>query len=859
MKKSLISALGSKVLAAATGAAVFISAYAPAAASAAQEVPLYISEVYLSYGKTPDEARQWLIDNGYAVVDQDLNEDADGLISTKRSVYLGYKTTVNIDEAITDMRAMYMNGDYSVESYEKLLHDRGQEIREFMNAFICALAEYRENYKAGKVKALIAHDNMNMYLDDDSGNAPRGDLLLEPIREEMSEEEYSAEPDRHADMTTILMQGNLTLVRELMSFMIYACDNSDTTWLQRIGNARDFEAFYEYYEADFTGYPDDDLYMVMSYYCDRETSGLLDCLNEIVGAYEVFNKAGLPLEASEEEIKAYFEKQNDAELTETEWVNAAVIVAAVKDVKYEGKTLYQIATDPGFNYNELEDRMYLYPLLDCFSEGQLALMQYLEPRDFIISGALDDEGWNKTYEQEKKKLKDQQPISIYTGILRSAFDPQGVAVTNEARNLLSSTGQSFDDGIFGIGIKNEHLAAFGVGLTLAAGGAILALVGSGAVETTMSLCDRYLYLTSETSRLNMAIVGKAEKARVGILNSLPENSELRADFMTSFEELILKSKNGTYDYLKPGVREKIQEVYENDADFNAILTEYYDDLNERRSIIEAVNNKTKLDNAVPGSGNYNYSIKGYFRRPALEMLGTAMCIAGLAISVYSAGCMIYDIYQYYHQEMKPIPRIMVNESRDSKGRANYTYYSCTLCNRAEQGFGNDALGDNGDMNGDVGKQWLALYTTKDKAAGEAITADIIAQKGSNRVPTDKGTSIKLFGKNDSVNLVSEEFCYNDGLNGLYIFVGNETKNAAPTVDPGDFEVKLVTETDNISEADTSVEPVSSSAAAEDQDTADASGSVVGTGIMVASCVGSAAVGALLCFLILRLRRKENAA
>ncbi len=41
------------------------------------------------------------------------------------------------------------------------------------------------------------------------------------------------------------------------------------------------------------------------------------------------------------------------------------------------------------------------------------------------------------------------------------------------------------------------------------------------------------------------------------------------------------------------------------------------------------------------------------------------------------------------------------------------------------------------MNGDVGKEWLALYTTKDKAAGEAITTDIIAQKGNSQMPLDK--------------------------------------------------------------------------------------------------------------------------
>ena len=87
----------------------------------ASEPPQYISEVYLSYGNTPEEAKAWLLSNGYNVLNQDLNEGAESaqwastllLASDKRSVYLGFKTTTEKDEAITDMRAMNMNGDFS--------------------------------------------------------------------------------------------------------------------------------------------------------------------------------------------------------------------------------------------------------------------------------------------------------------------------------------------------------------------------------------------------------------------------------------------------------------------------------------------------------------------------------------------------------------------------------------------------------------------------------------------------------------------------------------------------------------------------------------------------------------------------
>ncbi|MBR4554680.1 MAG: hypothetical protein IKO27_03705 [Ruminococcus sp.] len=126
MKRKIRKSFYSKALAAAVGAAVLVQAQAPVLANALEDGPLYISEVYLSYGDTDEKAKKWLEDNGYEILDQNLNEDAEGgvswlgLASKKRSVYLGYKTTDDPDEAITDMRAMNMRGDYSYNEYEKI-------------------------------------------------------------------------------------------------------------------------------------------------------------------------------------------------------------------------------------------------------------------------------------------------------------------------------------------------------------------------------------------------------------------------------------------------------------------------------------------------------------------------------------------------------------------------------------------------------------------------------------------------------------------------------------------------------------------------------------------------------------------
>ena len=90
-----------------------------------------------------------------------------------------------------------------------------------------------------------------------------------------------------------------------------------------------------------------------------------------------------------------------------------------------------------------------------------------------------------------------------------------------------------------------------------------------------------------------------------------------------------------------------------------------------------------------------------------------------------------------------------------------------------------------------------------------------------------------YGKDDAVNLVSEEYCYNDKLGGLYIFSS--------------------TAADSSSQAAASADDTSSKS---DEKAAD---SVVGTGAMAASCAGSAVLGALICFILIRRKKRDDPA
>ena len=84
----------------------------------------YVSEVYVAYGKNADEAKKTLSDKGFTPVEGNLNDGG------KTYAMMGYKTTDNIRDSITDLAVMNMHGDYSVEDYKKLLKGQKTEIAE---------------------------------------------------------------------------------------------------------------------------------------------------------------------------------------------------------------------------------------------------------------------------------------------------------------------------------------------------------------------------------------------------------------------------------------------------------------------------------------------------------------------------------------------------------------------------------------------------------------------------------------------------------------------------------------------------------------------------------------------------------
>ena len=201
MKRKLSTKIISFVLA----LVMCITTFASVALAAENGKDKYISDVYIAYGSTEEEAKKWLTDNGWEPVGSDLNagNTSKAFGYTNVASVMGIKRTNDPNKAVTDMAVMNMMGGYSFDDYKTILEEKKTDIDEFIRTFIPVLEEYRANFngegsEGGKKRAQYAHDLLNKLYDGGNGDKyavhdtglPLGDLFLSKTKAEYTDEEY---------------------------------------------------------------------------------------------------------------------------------------------------------------------------------------------------------------------------------------------------------------------------------------------------------------------------------------------------------------------------------------------------------------------------------------------------------------------------------------------------------------------------------------------------------------------------------------------------------------------------------------------------------------------------------------------
>ncbi len=670
----------------------------------------YVKEMIISYGKTEEEAKKWLTDNDYEVIDNNLNDGADNLLSTKRAVYVGYKTTNNADEAITDMKLMNMKGGYSVQDYQLLLEEQKANIKQFFSGFKVAIEEYRTNYAAKQERAVMAHDMLNMLYDDDT-KQNLGDLLLNKVREEYTDDEYEALSDdekaKIADMTTIIMQANSDAVLAMEQLLAIASDNSETPWINRYQEAKTYDDMLdELMDKEDLTVNAAAKKLATEYDQDAKiVAGMFENYKEYLGKY---TDSDITLTSSKEEIEAYAEAHEDFD--QTDWFAAGTQYEVINELKNDDVTLYDLIFSDDFDVLNA-DRYMLYPLISVLSDGQRACLPYISMTQLVALGINDDatvKAGVKAF--DATSIDSLQNTSIYSGVDRTVFGAD-VALTGDAYRLQTSTGidpvQEWTGGVTG-----TTLLLWGITL-------------SSATMMTISWS-----LNSSITKLSDSFVSKAQGY---------------ASEMEAMQKSVKKSGDEFVELADKYVTGSNNEEY-------ALLEKKYD---------SAINSSNSVD-----------GISKYFK-----IASVAMTCVTLVLMAYSIWCTYQDLKAYYNAEFTPIPSNMVNQGVNENDEKVYTYYSAVKCNREAQGMVTDntkLLEDFGDLNGDVGRQWVALYTTKDKSAGDPITTDFTVQVGNSDLPNDS-TPLSIFCESAAQNLTNKKagYTYADSNDGIYLFYGTD--------------------------------------------------------------------------------------
>ncbi len=661
----------------------------------------YVKEMIISYGNTEQEAKKWLTDNDYEVLDYNLNEGADSTFSTKRAVYIGYKTTDDADEAITDMKLMNMKGGYSVQDYQMLLDEQKSNIRAFFNNFKVAVKEYRENYNANQERAIAAHDLLNMMYDDDT-KQNLGDLLLNKTKEEYTDEEYNALSDdekaKVGDMTTILMQANGNAVLAMEQVIALATDDSDTLWLTRYQDAKTYDDMID------DALNNDDLTLKqatkqLAAEYDNDAKKIAEALVQYKSYLENYTNTDITLYSTEDELEVYQKAHEDFDYSV--WFTAGTQYELTKSLVNDEVSLYDLIYSDEYDV-ENADRYMLYPLVSVLSDGQRACLDFLPMQQLMSIGLNNDETVKSAMDKIGKAVsKEEGTYSVYDGIDRSFFDGD-VALTGEAYTLQNSSG------------KNPT--------------------------------DKWTDNISTLSLIFYCAFG-----------------------VSALATLATFSVSGYYSHLSKNLKDASKDLFDKG---NLKLKESYE-------LIEGEKAEA-LEKEAYDLQYKSYQVKTSSKSAAA--MSKVLFTAGIIISCVTIVLMLVslwrvyeDVKAYYNTEFTAIPSHMVNQGVNENDEKVFTYYSAVKCNRVEQGMvtdNNKLLNDLGDLNGDVGRQWVALYTTKDKAAGDPITTNFIVQYKNTNIPDDR-SPLSIFCESVAQNLTNEKsgYTYADSMGGIYLFYG----------------------------------------------------------------------------------------
>ena len=691
----------------------------------------YISEVKVftgSYAEAEKEGYKILTDGNNAI---DLNQKAGGGMGSKgeKAVYLGYKTTTESKEAITDLALMNMKGGYSVQDYEALMETQMKsQIIPFVEKFLAAINEYRENYNSdnenNQLRAQYIHDALNKFTDDDCGGAGLGDLLLNETKYEMGDAAYNkltdAEKNKHADILTIIAQSNGKATLMMESLLTRAADTNEDSWLDRFSTTTYDDLIEE------TGLAPSKAKKELAKLYDDDAQQLLGMWEQLQESLLEYDDAVAHLEAADDEA-AKQALENFSSLDENS--SAEDIVDAFNEIDEVGaqsiddmKDTETIALHEYFDEMEYGDGTLLdffmqdaadieaditvlYPLVASLSDGQRAGLDFVTLRQLAVIAIIRGKDYKAADIDALEKL------SIYDGVDRAIYEKGGVALTSDSLRSTAAEAAVEENSLFsGWTIASYVLTGVSAGALI--GSAIFNKYAKNAVD--------------------------AWQRRFDLFNGLLEAGH-------SPQEAI---RMGGQTFRMNGKRVTIGDLtLESDKKI-----QFY----------------TAASSVSKG-------------------LAIGFAVSTVVFSAVSVYLTYQDMKAYYKVEFTPIPHYMVDEkdlvAYNAKGekvilKNQSAYYKAVETNRGDSDELFSVLGTSNDMNGDVGKQWLTLYAAKNEAEDPILASSLKVVVGDTNLPAGYETGIHTFGSEAAFNLNDAQYVWNKSAVSTFVYFKRDEGKAA---------------------------------------------------------------------------------
>ena len=798
---------------------------------AANQAGDYLGEVYVAVAKTADEAAKALEDKGYAVLKgddgkpADLNQGAGSALKEDRAVVLGYKTTGERAEAITDLAVMGMDGGYSFSDYATLMAKyRDSQIRPLIERFMATVREYRENASSenagNRARAEAARELLNHVVDDDSGGR-LGDMLLNQTMQElgidtssMAEEQARAERAAHPanlDLECALMQGNVDVILLVEQLVSMASDAGETSWLERLSALGPDGLAAAYGDAR----PTDAAQGMAASYQDtaKRVAAGWEPLRKLLLDYDATvakDEAGqsapdesqaaegddvadpgyefptvesssdagtleISVESAEHVVESVSKSlENAAELAEqANNAQQAALYWYLRSMPYGEGTLFDLFARPveDVSANGYEA---LYPLASVLTPGQVAGLEFLPLTTMAVNGAASGEAFEAMGPGCGGVLDkaNKCDISLYANVNRELFSDK-VALTSEA--LRRGTVETEWTDL--LSLRNFAILSW-VGT---------AVSGVAALATARRAAPLSTKMTSLTTKrtADAALMKGVENT----YNELKEMSEYYPESsLWSFKVEKVPSTNGvnqlkatviSYDKARMPLRSESRYF---DATTSGLSVEM-NDLERAKNHLSSEYNK--LDSAISSTDKEIEGLQSRISSANRARYVTAGIFAVLAIA--SIALTAIDVYNYYNVKMTPIPKYIVDveditataeDGTTTVVRNDSAYYQVARTDSARDGDVLAAMEDYADLNGDKGKGWLALYSVKSDAKEPILASSLRVVTGTSSVPDGYEAGIHEFGSDSAANLTDSRYSYNDDANGVYAYFKREA-TAAP--------------------------------------------------------------------------------